>query len=210
MQYVPPRRPIAGTAAAAVPAIAGTSTPRTVRAYVGQRPPAAAVPAVDLVATEVAYEPVDWTPTDASKITDALYEAYALAVDPHSRARRRIPPSSCSRRPWLPSHRQSRPIGRICQPTSSRMAFSRTPSSRASSMPARRIPSFSQVPGRSMRRLTSWRRRATMRRMPFVFAAAGFWATAPGRARDGRSPASCSTTGSRVAAARSGSASPTS
>ena len=36
------------------------------------------VPASDLVATEVAYEPVDWTPTDASKITDALYEAYTL------------------------------------------------------------------------------------------------------------------------------------
>ena len=78
MQYVPPRRPIAGTAAAVVPAIASPSTPRTVRAYVGQRQPAAAGPAVDLVATEVAYEPVDWTPTNAGKITDALYEEYAL------------------------------------------------------------------------------------------------------------------------------------
>ncbi len=36
------------------------------------------MPTVDLVATEVAYEPVDWMPTDASKITDALYEEYAL------------------------------------------------------------------------------------------------------------------------------------
>ena len=78
MQYVPPRRPIAGTAAAVVPAIASPSTPRTVRAYVGQRQPAAAAPAIDLVATEVAYEPVDWTPTNAGKITDALYEEYAL------------------------------------------------------------------------------------------------------------------------------------
>ena len=78
MQHVPPRRPIAGTPTAAVPAIASISTPRTVRAYVGQRPPAAVAPAIDLVATEVAYEPVDWTPTDASKITDALYEAYTL------------------------------------------------------------------------------------------------------------------------------------
>jgi hypothetical protein len=60
-----------------VPAIASSSMPRTVRAYVGQRQPAVA-PAVDLVATEVAYETVDWTPTNAGKITDALYEEYAL------------------------------------------------------------------------------------------------------------------------------------
>jgi len=78
MQYVPPRRPIAGKAAAVVPAIASPSTPRTVRAYVGQRQPAAAVPAADVLATEIAYEPVDWTPTNAGKITDALYEEYAL------------------------------------------------------------------------------------------------------------------------------------
>jgi predicted RNA methylase len=78
MQYVPPRRPVAGTAAAVVPATASAPTPRTVRAYVGQRQPAAAVPAVDLVATEIAYAPVDWMPTNAGKISDALYEEYAL------------------------------------------------------------------------------------------------------------------------------------
>jgi protein strawberry notch len=78
MQHVPPRGPIAGTPTTVLPAIASTSTPRTVRAYVSQRPPAAVAPAVDLVATEVAYEPVDWIPTDASKITDALYETYTL------------------------------------------------------------------------------------------------------------------------------------
>ena len=78
MQHVPPRGPIAGTPTAAVPVIAGISKPRTVRAYVSQRLPAAVAPAVDLVATEVAYEPVDWIPTDASNITDALYEAYTL------------------------------------------------------------------------------------------------------------------------------------
>jgi predicted RNA methylase len=78
MQHMPPRGPIAGTPRAAVPAIAGISKPRTVRAYISQRSPAAVAPAVDLVATEVAYEPVDWIPTDGSKITDALYEAYTL------------------------------------------------------------------------------------------------------------------------------------
>src|SRR3984893_9640922 len=40
MQYVPPRRPIAGKAAAVVPASASFSTPRTVRAYAGQCQPA--------------------------------------------------------------------------------------------------------------------------------------------------------------------------
>ncbi|KRQ98848.1 strawberry notch-like NTP hydrolase domain-containing protein [Bradyrhizobium valentinum] len=78
MEHVPPRGPIAGTPTAAVPAIAGISKPRTVRAYVSQCSPVAVAPAVDLVATQVAYEPVDWIPTDASKITDALYEAYTL------------------------------------------------------------------------------------------------------------------------------------
>src|SRR5467141_3649521 len=78
IQQVPPRGSIAGTPTRASPAIASISTPRTVRAYVSQRSPAAVAPAVDLVATEVAYEPVDWIPTDASKITDALYEAYTL------------------------------------------------------------------------------------------------------------------------------------
>src|SRR6266850_1081008 len=78
MQYVPPRRPIAGKAAAVVPAIASSPTPRMVRGYIGQRQPAAAVPAADVPATEVAYEPADWTPTNARKITDALYEEYVL------------------------------------------------------------------------------------------------------------------------------------
>jgi hypothetical protein len=78
VRCVPARRPLVGTVAAAAPAIASPSTPRTVRAYVAQRQPVTAAPASELVATEVAYEPIDWTPTDASKITDALYESYAL------------------------------------------------------------------------------------------------------------------------------------
>ncbi|MCW5704171.1 MAG: strawberry notch family protein [Bradyrhizobium sp.] len=75
---VPARRPLAGKPIAVVPAIASPSTPRTVRAYVAKRQPATAAPASDLVATEVIYEPIDWMPTDASTITDALYEAYTL------------------------------------------------------------------------------------------------------------------------------------
>ena len=75
---VPARRPIAGKPIAVVPAIASPSTPRTLRAYVARRQPVTAAPASELVTTEVAYEFVDWTPNDASKITDALYESYAL------------------------------------------------------------------------------------------------------------------------------------
>ena len=78
VRYVPPRHPIAGTPTAVVPAIASPSTPRTVRASIAQCQPSAAAPAIGLMATEVAYEVVNWTPTDASAITDALYEGYTL------------------------------------------------------------------------------------------------------------------------------------
>ncbi len=113
---VPARRPIAGMPAAMVPAIAGSSAPRTVRAYAAQRPLATATPASELVATEVAYEPIDWTPTDASKITDALYESYALqsiripGAQAHptklvqSAAMASVAPPKPSYRPHLPAH----------------------------------------------------------------------------------------------------------
>jgi len=116
LQYVPPRRPIVASPTAAVPPIASLPTPRTVRAYVGQRQPAAVAPAVDLVATEVAYETVHWTPTDGSKITDALYEAYALqsiripGAQPHptklvqSAAMASVAPPKPSYRPHLPAN----------------------------------------------------------------------------------------------------------
>jgi predicted RNA methylase len=115
MQYVPPRRPVAGTAAAVVPATASAPTPRTVRAYLGQRQPAMA-PAIDLAATEVAYELVDWTATDASQISDALYEAYTLqsiripGAQPHptklvqSAAMASVAPPEPSYRPHLPAN----------------------------------------------------------------------------------------------------------
>jgi predicted RNA methylase len=115
-RYVPVRRPIAGTPLAAVPAIASPSTRRTVRAYVAQRQPAIAVPTSDLLAAEVAYEPIDWMPTDASKITDALYESYALQsiripgarVHPtklvQSASMASVAPPKPSYRPHLPAH----------------------------------------------------------------------------------------------------------
>jgi predicted RNA methylase len=115
MQYVPLRRPVAGTAAAVVPAIASAPTPRTKRAYFGQRQ-AAMAPATDLVAIEVAYELVDWTPTDASQISDALYETYTLqsiripGAQPHptklvqSAAMASVAPPKPSYLPHLPAN----------------------------------------------------------------------------------------------------------
>jgi predicted RNA methylase len=74
LEHVPPRRPLAGKPTAVVPAIASA---RNVRAHASQHLPATP-PSIDLVATEVNYEPVDWTPTNASQISDALYEGYTL------------------------------------------------------------------------------------------------------------------------------------
>ena len=116
MQHVPPRRPIAGTVTASVPAIAGASTHRTVRTYLGQHQRAVVAPAIDVVATEVAYEPVDCAPTDASQIGEALYEAHALqsiripGAQPHptqlvqSAAMASVAPPKPSYRPHLPAH----------------------------------------------------------------------------------------------------------
>jgi hypothetical protein len=75
IQHGPPRCSVAGKVTAVVPAIASSS--RTGRTYAGQPQPAAG-PAIELAATEVAYEPVDWMPTGSSNISDALYEVYAL------------------------------------------------------------------------------------------------------------------------------------
>ena len=116
MQYVPPRHPIAGNVAARLPAIASHSAPRTVRANLGRHPPAVIAPAIDIVATEVAYEPADWTPTNASQISDALYEAYTLqpiripGAQPHptnlvqSAAMASVAPPKPSYRPHLPAN----------------------------------------------------------------------------------------------------------
>jgi hypothetical protein len=115
MQYAPPRRPSAGTVGAGVPAIASRAAPRTVRGYLGQHRPVASLPPVDLAATEVVFEPVDRAPTDASQISDALYEAYTLqsiripGALPHptklvqSAAMASVAPPKPSYRPHLPA-----------------------------------------------------------------------------------------------------------
>jgi predicted RNA methylase len=75
MKDVPARLPIA--VAVATPPITRPAIPRTVRAY-ATRPSGIAAPTSDPVAVELAYETVAWTPAESGRITEALYEEYAL------------------------------------------------------------------------------------------------------------------------------------
>ena len=75
IERVPPRLPLATMVAG--PVVQRPALPRTVRAYVNR----ASAPAVSVAtpeATELAYEPVAWSPAEDRKLTDALYEEYGL------------------------------------------------------------------------------------------------------------------------------------
>jgi predicted RNA methylase len=73
---VPQRLPIAGTVSA--PALMRSAAPRTVRAYLAQRGTAPRTGTAAPEASELGYEPVGWTPAESRKLTDAIYEEYAL------------------------------------------------------------------------------------------------------------------------------------
>ena len=154
-----------------------------------------------------AYQTRDWTP-ERDPPHRGLYEGYALQRS-NLPARSRTRPGSCSRPPWPRSPLPAPPTGRICRHACSPPASCRTRSSKASSMPAKRMPAISPVPTPSTKPTTSSRPHRTMPRTPCVSGAAGFSATAPAPARAARSPRSFSTTGSRAADARSGSPNPT-
>jgi len=76
VERVPPRLPIAATVSA--PTLARPAAPPTVRAYLAQRASSPATTTTAPEAIELAYEPAAWTPTESRKITDVLYEDYAL------------------------------------------------------------------------------------------------------------------------------------
>ena len=111
-ERVPARLPIA--TAVAAPPVARPAIPRTVRAY-ATRPSAITAPTSDPAAVELAYETVAWTPVEGGRITDALYEEYALqsiripGSQPHptklvqSAAMASVAPPIPSYRPHLPT-----------------------------------------------------------------------------------------------------------
>ncbi|MBC2861718.1 strawberry notch family protein [Stappia sp. 28M-7] len=111
---VPPRLPVAlPKGAVSAPAAA----PKTVRGYLAR--PAAmrtvAAPASDPDGVELTYETLDWTPPDGARLSDAIYEEYALQslrmprAQPHptklvqSAAMASVAPPRPSYRPMLPA-----------------------------------------------------------------------------------------------------------
>ncbi|WP_199258227.1 strawberry notch family protein [Paracoccus binzhouensis] len=111
---VPPRLP------AALPKVAVSApaaAPKTVRGYLAR--PAAmrpvAAPASDPNGVELTYETLDWTPPDGARLSDAIYEEYALQslqiprAQPHptklvqSAAMASVAPPRPSYRPMLPA-----------------------------------------------------------------------------------------------------------
>src|SRR5579885_1588932 len=74
-QHVPARLPV--DASVAVPTV---TTPRTVRGYVARAAQAASRPAMAPApeGIELAYETVDWTPPQGARLSDSIYEDYAL------------------------------------------------------------------------------------------------------------------------------------
>ncbi len=113
-EYVPARLPVA--ASALLPAVSAPVFPaRTVRGYLARS--AASTPARSFAepeGVELAYETLDWTPAEAGRITDAIYEEYRLqtigipGAHPHptklvqSAAMASVAPPKPSYRPILP------------------------------------------------------------------------------------------------------------
>jgi hypothetical protein len=207
-RLVPPRPPVAGASPLPAPAVflpcaAIAARPKPPQLNLVKRP----APMPDVV--ELAYETREWTP-GGSRLTATLYEGYALqAIDfpgasqhptklVQSAAMAAVAPPRPSYRPHLPPRLLTGGI------------LSDTRSLKASSMPAKRMPGI--LPGltpSTTRTITSRPRLKTLRTRS-ASAAAGSSATAPAPARAARSRRSFSTTGSRAAAAPSGSPNPTS
>ena len=116
---LPPRLPVSlPKVASPVPAAA----PKTVRGYLARatasRP--AAAPASDPEGVELEYETVDWAPPEGARLSDAIYEEYALqslripGAEPHptklvqSAAMASVAPPKPSYRPMLPSDIRTR------------------------------------------------------------------------------------------------------
>ncbi len=96
---------------------ASTAAPKTVRGYLARSaaPRPAAAPDNDLEGVELAYATVDWSPPEGTRLSDAIYEEYALqslriaGAQPHptklvqSAAMASVAPPKPSYRPTLPA-----------------------------------------------------------------------------------------------------------
>ena len=173
----------------------------------GSPAPAIASP----TAVELAYETVDWTPAEDGRHHRSALRSSTRFSRSAFPAPSRIRPSSCNRPRWrrsrrpCPAYRPHLPANVVVERPAVRCPARNRDLCRRG--PCRHL---SRDPGRSTRPSISSRPRPTTPRTPSASGAAGFSATAPAPARAARSPASCSTTGSRAAAGRSGSPNPTS
>jgi predicted RNA methylase len=138
-EHVPPRLPFA--ASVVVSAAARPAMPRTVRAYAMRPSSGVALPAPEGV--ELAYETVEWTPSEGARLTDALYEEYASqsirlpGAKPHptrlvqSAAMASVAPPMASRfarsasMPRAGIARLNRPTTKVASPFGSGCAWSR-------------------------------------------------------------------------------------
>ncbi|WP_144378897.1 strawberry notch family protein [Mesorhizobium amorphae] len=107
---VPPRM------AVALPKVTPDAAPRTVRGYIARAAASAPVwRTADIEGVPLDYETVDWTPPEGGRLSDSIYEAYALqsiripGAQPHptklvqSAAMASVAPPKPSYRPTLPA-----------------------------------------------------------------------------------------------------------
>ncbi|MCC0017443.1 MAG: strawberry notch family protein, partial [Rhodobiaceae bacterium] len=115
--HVPARLAVAASSGvSAIPSITNTTAPRIVRRYAAR--PSTPVPTslAEPDGVELDYETVDWTPAEGARLTDAIYEEYALQsiripgsqVHPtklvQSAAMASVAPPKPSYRPRLPAN----------------------------------------------------------------------------------------------------------
>jgi predicted RNA methylase len=77
--HVPLRLPVAASAGVStIPVVTHTTAPRIVRGYAARPSTPAPASLAEPDGVELDYETVDWTPAEGARLTDAIYEEYAL------------------------------------------------------------------------------------------------------------------------------------